>query len=98
MAKNQVLRVLVGCNRQLLSIKIYAGIANIFRKVHNLLKLRASNKGIKQILFLLFLNLFHIKQPRKSRKNIFCKSTICVNIIIIFKVTKTTDSVQKANF
>ena len=56
MAKNQVLRVLIGCNRQLLLIKIYAGISNIFKTVHHLLKLRASDKGIKQMLFLLFSN------------------------------------------
>ena len=54
LANSQVLCVLIGCNRQLLLIKIYAGISNIFKKVHHLLKLRASNKGIKQMLFLLF--------------------------------------------
>ena len=58
--KNQVLRVLIGCNIQLLSIKIYAGISNIFKKVHHLLKLRASNKGIKQMLFFLFLNFLMV--------------------------------------
>ena len=46
LAKNQVLRVLIDCNRQLLLIKIYAEISNIFKKVHHLLKLRASNKRI----------------------------------------------------
>ena len=40
MAKNQLL---------LLLIKIYAGISKIFKKVHHLLKLQASNKEIKQI-------------------------------------------------
>ena len=59
MAKKQVLRVLIGCNRQLLLIKIYAGISNIFKIVHHLLKLRASNKGIKQMLFLLFSNFLN---------------------------------------
>ena len=56
MANNQVLRVLIGCNRQLLLIKIFTGISNIFKKVRHLLKLPASSKGIKQMLFLLFLN------------------------------------------
>ena len=60
LAKNQVLCVLIGCNRQLLLIKIYAGISNIFKKVHHLLKLRACNKGIKQMLFLLFLNFLKV--------------------------------------
>ena len=54
--KNHFLRVLIGCNRQLLLIKIYVGILNILKTVHHLLKLRASNKAIKQILLLLFLN------------------------------------------
>ena len=58
LANNQVSRVLIGYNRQLLLIKIHAGISIIFKKVHHLLKLRASNKGIKQMLFLLFLNFF----------------------------------------
>ena len=56
LAENQVFCILIGCNRQLLLIKIDAGISNIFKTVHHLLKLRASNKGIKQMLFLLFLN------------------------------------------
>ena len=56
LAKNQVLYVFIGCNRQLLLINIYAGISNIFKKVHHQLELRASNKGMKQMLFLLFLN------------------------------------------
>ena len=30
LANNQVLHVLIGCNRQLLLIKIYGGISNIF--------------------------------------------------------------------
>ena len=60
LARNQVSDVLIGFNRQLLSIKIYAEISNIFKKVHHLQELRASNKGIKQMLFLLFLN-FPIK-------------------------------------
>ena len=47
LAKSQILRVLIGCNRQSMLIKIYAGISSIFRKVHYLLKLRPSNKGIK---------------------------------------------------
>ena len=57
LANSQVLCVLIGCNRQLLLIKIYAGISNILKKVHHLLKLRPSNKGIKQMFFLLFSNL-----------------------------------------
>ena len=56
LVKNQVFRVLIDCSRQLLLIEIYAGISNILRKVHQLLELRASNKGIKQMLLLLFLN------------------------------------------
>ena len=44
-------------NRQLLLIKIFAGISNILETVHHLLKLRAPNKGIKQMLFLLVLKL-----------------------------------------
>ena len=32
------------------------GISNILKTVHHLLKLRASNKRIKQMLLLLFLN------------------------------------------
>ena len=56
LASSQVLCVLFGCNRQLLLIKIYAGISKIFKKAHHLLKLRASNRGIKQMLFLLFSN------------------------------------------
>ena len=59
LAKNQVLCILTGCNRQLLLIKIYAGISNIFKTVHHLLKLGASNKGIKLMLFLLFLNFLN---------------------------------------
>ena len=46
LVKNQVLRVLIGWNRQLLFIKIYAGIS----------KLPESNKGNNQMLFLVFLN------------------------------------------
>ena len=60
LAKNQVLRVLIGCNRPLLIVKIYAGISNIFKKVYYLLELRSSNKGIKQMLFLLFLNFLSL--------------------------------------
>ena len=56
---NQVLRDLIGCNKQLLLVKIYVGISNIFKKVQHLLKLRTSNKGIKQMLFLLFLNFLN---------------------------------------
>ena len=56
LANNQVLRVLIGCERQLLLIKTYAGISNIFKKVHYQLKLRASKNGIKQMLLLLFSN------------------------------------------
>ena len=56
MANNQVFRILISCNRKLLLIKIYAGISNIFKKVHDLIKLQASNEGLKQILFLLFSN------------------------------------------
>ena len=59
LANSQVLCVLIGCNRQLLLIKIYAGISNIFKKVHHLLKLQASNKGIKQMLLLLFSNFLN---------------------------------------
>ena len=58
-ANNQVLRVLIGCNRQLLLTKIYAGISNIFKTVHHLLKLPTSNKGIKQMLSLLFSNFLN---------------------------------------
>ena len=47
--KNQVLRNLIVCSRQLLLISFYVGVSNIFKTVHHLLKLRASNKGIKQI-------------------------------------------------
>ena len=54
LANSQVLCVLVACSRELQLIKIHAGISNIFKKVHHLLKLRASNKGIKQMLVLLF--------------------------------------------
>ena len=57
LAKNQVLHVLIGFNRQLLLIKIYAGIANIFKKVHHLLELRAFSKGIKQMLIPSIFNL-----------------------------------------
>ena len=39
LANNQVLRVLIGCNRQLLLIKIYTGNRNTFKKVHHLQKL-----------------------------------------------------------
>ena len=56
LAKNQVLHILIDCKWQLLLIKIYTGISNIFKKAHHLLKLWAANKGIKQMLFLLFLN------------------------------------------
>ena len=78
LAKNQVLRVLIGSKRQLLLLKIYSGISNIFKKVHHLLKLRASNKGIKQMLFLLFLHfliIFYILQivsiTQTKKKNSF---------------------------
>ena len=54
--KNQVLRSLIGCNKQLLLIKIYTGIPNAFKKVYHLQKLSESKKGIKQILFFRFLN------------------------------------------
>ena len=75
LAKNQVLSVLIGCNRQLLLIKIYAEISNIFKKVHHLLKLRASSKGIKQMLFLLFLNFF---------SNVLCMDIIPISDTVIF--------------
>ena len=55
-----VLCILIGCKRQLLLIKIYARISNIFEKVHHLSKLQASSKGIKQMLFLLFLNFLRV--------------------------------------
>ena len=61
LANCQVLYVLNGGNRKLLLIKIYAGISNIFKKVHHLLKLQASNKGIKQMLFLLSSNFLNKK-------------------------------------
>ena len=31
-----------------------------FKKIHHLLELRTSNKGIKEMLFLLFLNFFKL--------------------------------------
>ena len=56
LAKNHVLRVLIVCTRQLLLIKTYVAISKIFKKVHHLLKLWATNKEIKKTLLLLFLN------------------------------------------
>ena len=46
-------------NRQLLLTKIYVGISNNLETVHHQLTAEASNKGIKQIVFLLFLNLHY---------------------------------------
>ena len=79
LADNQVLHVLIGCNRQLLLIKVYAGISNIFKIVHHLLKLRASNKGIKQMLFLLFSNF--LSQKRKQAES-YTASSVYIHVII----------------
>ena len=42
---------------------MYAVISNISKTVHHLLKLRASNIAIKQMLFLLFLNFLSEIKP-----------------------------------
>ena len=55
---------LFGCNREILLIKIYAGISKILKKVHHLLKLRASNKSIN-----LFLANVPILYPVKTPEN-----------------------------
>ena len=56
LANSHILCILTGCNRQSLLIKIYAGASNILKIKHHLLKLRASKKWLKQMLFLLFSN------------------------------------------
>ena len=57
-------------NRQLVLIKIYAGIPNILETVRQQLTLEASNKGFKQIMFFLFLNL-----PYSNKWNMFNNNT-----------------------
>ena len=71
LTKTKDYRILIGCNRHLLLIKIYAGISNIFNKVDDLLKLQESNKGIKHVIPFIFklpylnrTNKFHEKDPR----------------------------------
>ena len=83
LANNLVLRVLIGYNRQLLLIKIYAGISNIFKKVHHLLKLQASNKGT--MLFPKFLKCRKLTQIKKAKIQRYHKKKLSRILIFLVK-------------